>query len=121
MASDVSFSYSSGAFNYVPEPRLKFPIYDSVELVRNQPLEFQWWNDYRDIRGFTIKIYKGYNMVASSLIYKEELPADASTVKVSSELFNDGQVYTWSLIQISTAGYKSDKSFNSFKVIRINK
>ena len=33
-------------------------------------------------------------------------------------LLKDGKVYTWSLVRVSYAGYKSDKSFNSFKVIK---
>jgi len=37
---------------------------------------------------------------------------------IKSDLFKDGQVYTWSLIRIATTGYKSDRSFNSFKVVK---
>ena len=57
-------------------------------------------------------------MYAANLIYKENLPAGASSIKVKADLFEVGQVYTWSLAQVSFAGYKSDKSFNSFKVIK---
>jgi len=70
------------------------------------------------LRKFIFKIYKGYKMYLANLIYKEDLPPDASSVKIKSDLFEDGQVYTWSLIQISYSGYKSDRSFNSFKVIK---
>ena len=57
-------------------------------------------------------------MYAANLIHKENLPADASSLKIDSALLEDGKVYTWSLIRISYAGYKSDKSFNSFKIIK---
>jgi len=55
-------------------------------------------------------------MYESGLIYKENLPMNTSSIKIKSNLFEDGQVYTWSLIQVSLAGQKSDQSFNSFKI-----
>jgi hypothetical protein len=59
-------------------------------------------------------------MYADNLIVKEELPQDSSTYKADSGLLIDGQVYTWSLVRVTGAGYKSDRSFNSFKIIRKN-
>lgn len=117
-AGTLSFTLDEGGYNSVPQPRLRYPIYDTVTLTGNAPLEFKWWNSYVGVRGFIFKIYKGYNMYSADLIHKEELPAEAYSVKIKPELFEDGQVYTWSLIQISSAGYKSDRSFNSFKVIK---
>ncbi|MFA5093312.1 MAG: hypothetical protein WC543_05160 [Candidatus Omnitrophota bacterium] len=117
-AGPVSFSLEAGGYNDVPQPRLRYPIYDSVILNKDQPLEFQWWNDVTQTSGFIFKIYKGYNMYAANLIQKNELPADTASIKIDSSVFVDGQVYTWSLIRVSFSGYKSDKSFNSFKVIK---
>jgi hypothetical protein len=117
-AGSISITMDSGFFESLPEPRLRYPIYETAILTGNDPLEFEWWNDIIGIRGFTIKIYKGYNMYAANLIYREDLPPEASSVKIKSDLFTDGQIYTWSLIRISFAGYKSDKSFNSFRVIK---
>jgi len=117
-AATLSFTLDEGAFNSVPEPRLRYPINDTVTLAGNEPLEFKWWNSYVGVRGFVFNIYKGYNMYAGDLIHKEELPAGAYSVKLKPELFEDGHVYTWSLVQVSSAGYKSDRSFNSFKVIK---
>ncbi len=117
-AGTVGFTLDNGAFNSLPEPRLRYPISETAILTGNEPLEFKWWDDLVGIRGFTLKIYKGYNMYAGNLIHKEDLPPEASSVKINSGLFEDGQVYTWSLIRVSFAGYKSDRSFNSFKVIK---
>lgn len=117
-AGAISITLESGAYNYVPEPRLRYPISDTVFLDADEPLEFSWWNDSSQTRIFTIKVYKGYNMYADELIYKNDIPSGDSSVKVDSAIFVDGQVYTWSLIRVSFAGYKSDRSFNSFKVIR---
>jgi hypothetical protein len=118
LAGPFSVAIDSGAYNEVPEPRLRYPINETAVLTGNDPLEFKWWNDLVGIRGFTLKIYKGYNLYAANLIHKEDLPPEASSVKIKSDLFEAGQVYTWSLIRISFAGYKSDKSFNSFRVIK---
>ena len=117
-AGTVSFTLDSGAFDSLPEPRLRYPITETVVLTGQDPLEFKWWNDVVGIRGFILKIYKGYNMYGVNLIHKEDLSAQDSSVKVNSGLFEDGQVYTWSLLRVSFSGYKSEKSFQSFKVIR---
>lgn len=117
-AGAFSVTLDNGGFNSIPEPRLRYPIYETAVITGNDPLEFKWWDDISGIRGFILKIYKGYNMYAANLIHKEDLPPDADSVKVKSYLFTDGQVYTWSLIRVSFAGYKSDRSFNSFKVIK---
>ena len=119
-AGVVGFSLNNGLNNNPPEPRLRYPIYDTVVISGDQPLEFTWWNDLADTRGFVFKIYKGYNMYADNLLLKEELPADAASTKVQANLFEAGKVYTWSVVRISLAGFKSDRSFNSFKVINSN-
>lgn len=117
-ANTVSFTLEQGAYNSVPGPVLRYPINDTVILTGNQPLEFKWWNSYVGVRGFIFKIYRGYNMYAANLIHKEDLPPEAYSVKIKPDLFESGQVYTWSLIQVSNAGNKSDRSFNSFRVIK---
>lgn len=118
LAGPLSVNFDNGLQNSPPAPRLRYPINDTVILFLNQPLEFSWWNDFTQTRGYIFKLYKDYNMLAANLIFKEELPPEASSIKIKPELFNDGQVYTWSLVRISFSGSKSDKSFNSFKVIR---
>lgn len=118
LAGAFSFGIDSGAYNDVAAPRLRYPINETARLTGNDPLEFKWWNDLVGIRGFTLKIYKGYNMYAANLIHKEDLLPQASSVKINSDIFENGQVYTWSLIRVSFTGNKSDRSFNSFKVIK---
>lgn len=119
-AGTVSFTLDSGQYNSPPEPRLRYPIYDTVIIENDQALEFSWWIDSTDTGGFILRIYKGYNMYADNLILKENLPANVDSFKVKADLFEDGKVYTWSLIRTSLSGYKSDKSFNSFKIIKKN-
>lgn len=117
-ASDAELIQRSNAFDDVPAPRLQYPVTDKVILTGKEFLEFKWWNDFMGIDHFIFRIYKGYNMYESGLIYKQNLPSNESLVKIKSELFEDSQVYTWSLIQVVFSGKKSEKSFNSFKVIK---
>lgn len=117
-AGAVSFSVDSGAYNQVPPPRLMYPISETATLTGNAPLEFRWLDDYAQTSGFILKIYKGYNMYADNLIYKENIPAGKSAFEVKADIFIAGQVYTWSLVRVSFAGYKSDRSFNSFKLFK---
>jgi len=105
-------------FNTLPAPRLIYPIYDTAVITGNDPLEFRWFNDYMGIDHFVFRIYKGYNMYESGLIYKQNIPSGDSLIKIKADLFEGGQVYTWSLIQVSHSGEKSEKSFNSFRVIK---
>ncbi|MFA5005243.1 MAG: hypothetical protein WC561_03835 [Candidatus Omnitrophota bacterium] len=119
-AGTVSFTYGINAADDPIPPRLRYPINEIAILPPGEPLEFTWWNDLVDTRVFILKIYKGYNMYADNLIVREELSHNASTYNADSALFNDGQVYTWSLVRVTSAGYKSDRSFNSFKVVRNN-
>lgn len=118
LAGAVSFSVDNGAFNSVSEPRLRYPIYDTFIIGDNQPLEFSWWRDAVESSGFILRIYKGYNMYADNLILNESLPATAESFSVKADTFEDGKVYTWSLVRVAFNGAKSDRSFNSFKVIK---
>ena len=104
--------------NTPPAPRMLYPIYETAVITGNNPVEFRWFNDYMGIDHFIFKIYKGYNMYESGLIDKQNISSGKASVKISADLFENGQVYTWSLIQVALSGEKSEKSFNSFKVIR---
>ena len=108
-----------GLFGYLAPPRLIHPIADKVTLKENEPLEFQWGaNDRGDIDYFDFRLYKGYNTYADNLILKHKIPSDTGSFKVEAKLFEDNQVYTWVLRQVSLAGTKSDPSFDSFTVIK---
>jgi len=117
-ARDAKLNSLISLFNTPPQPHLLYPISDKIVLTGKDSLEFRWWNDFSGVGHFIFKIYKGYNMYASDLLYKQDLPPDASSIKIKSELFKDEQVYTWSLVMVSSGGQKSDKGFSSFKIIK---
>ena len=114
-AAASRFEYPS---NMPSPPRLRFPVTEVVVLSGKDYLEFQWWTDFGLIKNYEFRLFRGYNMYAQDLIHKEKLPARSTSIEIKADMFEDNQVYTWSLIKIGTDGLKSDKSFHSFKVIK---
>jgi hypothetical protein len=110
---------SRGLFNFIPAPWLLEPASDSVNLAGKESLEFKWKpdlsvnTDYYDFR-----LYKGYDMLASTLILKQRVTSNEFSFKIKSDIFETGQTYTWSLRRVILSGEKSDRSFSSFKVSR---
>ncbi len=104
--------------NFIPAPRLLYPVTDDIALAQKDSLEFRWArNGIIDTESFDFRIYKGYNTTADNLIFKQMFSADVYPIKVPASLFENGQVYTWVLIRIVMGGQKSDKGFSSFKII----
>lgn len=117
-AGGFSSMRSIGPFNDFPGPQLLYPVRENIELTGKDFLEFKWLNDYSSTDHFIFKIYTGYNMYTTGLVYKQDVPSNASSVAIKSGLFQDGQVYTWAVVRVTLAGYKSDKSSSSFTVIK---
>ncbi len=113
-----AYSVRIDTFDTPPEPRLLYPISDKVELTGKDFLEFKWINDYTQTGNYVFRIYKGYNTYESGLINKQSIGRGENSVKIKSDFFENGQVYTWSLMQVDLSGRKSERSFNSFKVIK---
>lgn len=115
----ASFGSLRDTFCPPPEPRLLYPISDKVDLKGKDTLEFRWQistiidKDYYDFR-----LYKGYEMYEKNLILKKKLDPDIYSFTIDSSQFEDGQVYTWSLRQVARARGKSERSYDSFKVIK---
>lgn len=108
-------------FDSLPGPRLIYPASDKVILGGEDFLEFKWiTRDLFDADYYDFRLYKGYDMLAGNLIFKERIPASDSTIQIKSSLFENGQVYTLSLRVVVTGGQKSDRSFVSFKIIKNN-
>jgi hypothetical protein len=110
-----------GTRDYVPEPRLLSPVTETVDLTGKDILKFRWSpheGSRFDRKYYDLRIYKGFDMVQSTLIYKQKVYAGTYEMDVPSDLFESGSVYTWSLRQIYRGGNKSWRSFYSFRVIK---
>ncbi len=103
----------------VPQPRLISPVTQDVDLTGKEKLEFEWsphegdplQRDYYDFR-----LYKGREMLESTLVFKTHTQTNDSSLELKSDMFQNGEVYTWSLRQVYTGSNKSQRSYSSFKV-----
>ena len=105
----------------VPAPRLILPASDKVVVEKGQPVVFKWSPHEAMFAGgryYDFRLYEGYNMVQSSLIFKKRLPGNVRQYHMEGKFFKDGQVYTWSLRQGYSAIGKSNRSIQSFRVIK---
>jgi len=107
--------------DYVPTPRLISPKSEIVNLSDKDELLFKW--SPHEARRFgkkyyDFRLYKGYNMVEANLILKEQAPGNERSFFVKSEVFNDREIYTWSLRLVYPGKGKSSRSFHSFKVLK---
>ena len=113
-----------GAFNksgFVPAPRLVAPVIDTVNLTGKNTLVFKWSSHEGDPLQrlyYDFRLYNGYNMVGSSLVYKKRVSAREFSIILKSDLFQNGQIYTWSVRQVYDSIRKSRRSTDSFKVIK---
>jgi hypothetical protein len=112
LAVDVGDMVRAGFF--APGPQMISPLSEEVDLSGKAFLEFSWHKYSND--DFEFRLFKGYQMYAANLILKERI--SVSSIQVSSDKFEDGQVYTWAVKQVFRNGVKSDESFHSFKIIK---
>ncbi len=114
-------SYRRDVSDHMPAPRLVSPIEDKVDLSAKKELEFKW-SPHEGVKFgmdyFDFRLYKGYDMLESTLILKKRVEPGTYSVFLSTDLFENGGVYTWSLRLIYSGSGKSDKAYSSFKVIK---
>lgn len=111
--SAVSF----GSFNLVAGPTLLYPVTDDIKIPANGFLEFKWEKRAEISTAYYIlKLYKGYKTIASTLILEKKILPDEYPFSLAASQLEEGQTYTWTLMQVSYGGSKSDKSYSSFKI-----
>ncbi len=104
-------------FDNPPPANLVYPAKEVADLTGKNSLDFQWSDDNPiETEGYEFKLYKGYNMDESGLISNENLSSNTTSLKISSDKFEDGQAYTWSIKRIANCGRKSDPAYNSFRI-----
>jgi len=118
----ISSSYSGvrlgAGFEPVPGEKLLYPTTNDISLTGKDYLEFRWLRtDLEKTDYFDFRLYKGYNTVESSRIFKKRFSSDVYPIEIPASLFEKGQVYSWVLVQVFYDGRKGDKSASSFKII----
>lgn len=105
--------------DFAPAPTLLYPTADDIVLTGKEYLEFRWERvNPVTTDHFNFKLYKGYNTTADNLVFKQEFVADVYPIKLPVSQFEEGQVYTWVLVQVFLEGKKSDKGHSSFKIAK---
>jgi hypothetical protein len=106
-------------FAYYPAPELWYPVTQDIDLTGEAVLQFKWRRvDQTKTDHYIFKLYKGYNMLETNLILKENIAPDQYPFKLPKETFEVGQVYTWSLRQVYLNGAKTDIASSPFKIIK---
>ena len=107
-----------GMSDVVPPPFVIYPS-EHADISGKDVLTLKWKTPGSfDIDHVEFKLYKGYITADSNLVYKEDVDPVESEVDVKADLLQDGETYTMYLRSISREGYKSDRVFNSFQVIK---
>lgn len=106
----------SNTADITTEPRLASPIAPEVTITGDY-LEFKWWRAEIGVRGYEFILYKSGGP-GGDIIVQKNLPFNVSSIQVEAKLFENNQVYTWTLRQIADSGQKSDQSFNTFRVTK---
>lgn len=108
--------------DFVPQPVLLEPTRETVDLTGREWLDFKW-SPHEQARGFRdyydFRLYKGYDMLESTLIMKQKVDPTSNGIRLPASMFEAGQVYTWSLRQVYDGYRKSNRSYQSFRVINL--
>jgi len=105
-------------FDSDPGPCLIYPATEDITLKGKDFLEFRWERAGGvKLDHYEFKLYKGYEAIASNLIFKKNFSREAYPINIPARLFENNQTYTWSLRQVFMDSEKSGRSFSSFKII----
>ena len=108
---------SLGSYNLVAGPTLLYPVTDDIKIPANGSLEFKWEKKAEIGTAYYIfKLYKGYKTITSALILEKKILPEEYPFSLAASQLEEGQVYTWTLMQVAYGGSKSDKSYSSFKI-----
>jgi len=117
--SSNSSSFGRDIFSEnIPQPILKEPVTDKVDLSGKKELVFRWSPHEGNIyqrKYYDFRLYDGYQMIESNLILHNNVSPNQHQFVVSTDMFKLNQVYTWSLRQTYRVG-KSQRSTSSFTV-----
>ena len=107
---------------YIPPPRILAPVGEKTDISGKDSIEFVWSpHESRSLgvtRYYDFRIYKGYELLESTLLFKKEILGDEHRIKVNTDIFTPGEVYTLSIRQGYKSMGKSRRSIYSFEVVK---
>ena len=100
----------------IPAPMLLYPT-EKADITGKDVLKFKWDSVNMDIDHLEFKIFKG-DIGSANVVFSQNLSGFTSYLELKSDLFENGQVYTWQVRAVSNEGYRSDWAFDSFTVTK---
>lgn len=117
-----SFAGQAISFNLgdnYPPVELLSPVTQDIDLTGKPTLQFKWkQTDFARTDRYEFRLYKGYDTVEANLILRQNIPNDQYPLELPAENFAVGEVYVWTLKQVSLGGIKSDIAISPFKIIK---
>lgn len=110
-----------GYSDYAPEVRLISPVGETIDITGSEGILFRWsWMEGNRLERqyYDFRIYKGYDMLEGTLIFKTRVPPDTDRIMVRSGVFKDPGAYTWSVRQRYYGLAKSRRSYASFRIVK---
>ncbi len=110
-----------GYDDYAPQVRLISPVGVTVRVNSGEGVLFKWsWMEGNRLERqyYDFRIYKGYDMLENTLIYKARIPPDTDRVMIGSDVFGVSGIYTWCVRQRYYGLARSRRSYASFKVVK---
>lgn len=107
--------------DYVPRPRLIYPVSEKINLEGSKTVAFKWSpHESRSLgrRSYDFRVYKGTEMTAPNLVYNEMLSGEKRKIEVNADIFENGKTYTWSIRQVYRGTGKSTRNFNTFRIVK---
>jgi len=120
-AQEYSESRLEALLRTVARPRLIYPNDEEIYLKGKNFLRFQWGLSKKNFIGLNFIefcIYKGKDILEKNLIFKKRLSPEEYTLEISSDLFKNGQLYTWGIRQYYLRAEKSNERYSFFKVYK---
>ena len=109
-----------GSVRGVPTPTViePDPVNGEVNLAGKEWLRFEWTpeGDSTRRRYYDFRVYKGLEMNDASMIFKDKITT--FRVELTTDLFQDGQVYMWTVRQVYDGHGKSLKNWSSFRAVK---
>ena len=101
--------HAGGRRDQLPAPRIISPG-DETDLTGQSELEFRWSSegDRTGLDHYDFRLYKGHETLENGLIKQQNIPAGQASIKLSADIFENGQVYAWSIRQVGVRKGRSN-------------
>jgi len=105
----------------VSRPRLIYPNDKDIDLSGKKSLRFQWGLATTPLVALDyieFCLYKGEKIKEKNLVFEKRMMNNEYSIEIDSDLFENGEFYTWGIRQFFLRGKKNNESFALFRVYK---